>query len=153
MMLSALFFYLFSIMCIGAAFMVLTLGLVFMAMRHGLALRGARSGRDLGTLTRKQHRERHLRFGKLAIGCVVVGFIGGAVTTTLWQGREPITTFHGLLGSPWRRLKVSGRYSIARRWRRGCPRSDNSSNVMSVVMRNNASNKGRIIRTIIAEIL
>jgi len=81
------------------AFMVVTLGLVFMALRHGLALRRARAGGDLGALSRKQHRERHLRFGKIALVCVIFGFVGGASTTTLVLGQQPITTLHGLLGA------------------------------------------------------
>ena len=78
--------------------MAATLALVFLALRHGLALRRARSGGDLGGLSRKTHRERHLRFGKIAIGCLVLGFVGGFATTTFWQGRAPFSTFHGLLG-------------------------------------------------------
>ncbi len=80
-------------------FMVVTLGLVFLALRHGLALRRARSGGDLGGRSRKAHRERHLRFGKLAIGCLVVGFLGGLGTTSFWLGEAPLSTLHGLLGS------------------------------------------------------
>jgi hypothetical protein len=81
------------------AFMAVTLGLVFFALRHGLTLRRARSGGDLGALSRKEHRERHLRFGKLAIVCVTVGFVGGAATTTFVLDQQPITTLHGLLGA------------------------------------------------------
>lgn len=84
---------------IHPAFMVVTLSLVLLALRHGLALRRARSGGDLGSLPRKTHRKRHLRFGKLALVCLVLGFVGGALTTTLVQGKQPITTLHGLLGA------------------------------------------------------
>ncbi len=81
------------------AFMVATLALVLLALRHGLAMRSARSGGDLGRYSRKEHRERHLRFGKPAIALLVVGFLGGLATTAFWQGEAPLTTFHGLLGS------------------------------------------------------
>ncbi len=81
------------------AFMVTTLALILVALRHGLALRSARNGGDLGRYTRKEHRARHLRFGKPAVGLLVVGFLGGLATTAFWQGVSPLTTFHGLIGS------------------------------------------------------
>jgi len=80
-------------------FMVATLALVLLALRHGLTLRRARGGGDLGGLTRGEHRERHLKLGKAAVVCAVVGFAGGVGTTVLVQGKAPVTTFHGLVGS------------------------------------------------------
>lgn len=80
------------------AFMVVTLGLVLAALRHGLALRRARQGTALAGTSRRQHRERHLRLGKIAVGCVGVGFVAGVSTTTFLQDATPLSTFHGLLG-------------------------------------------------------
>jgi hypothetical protein len=81
------------------AFMVVTLSLVLLALRQGLILRRARAGGDLGGRTRGERRALHLRFGKLAIGFLVVGFLGGLGTTTFVQGETPLSTAHGLLGS------------------------------------------------------
>jgi hypothetical protein len=81
------------------AFMVMTLSLVLLALRHGLAIRRARSSGHTGGLSRKTHRQRHLRFGKIALSCLIVGFLGGVGTKTIWLGDPPFTTFHGLLGA------------------------------------------------------
>lgn len=80
------------------AFMTVTLGLVFLALRHGLVLRRGRFAGAAGGRARREHRARHLRLGKLAVGFVFVGFAGGVATTTWLQGERPIATFHGLLG-------------------------------------------------------
>jgi hypothetical protein len=78
------------------ALMLCALGLVGFALRLGLGLRAARRGLE----TREAARyRRHLRVGKLAVGLVAVGWVGGAVSMFVLRGQTPFGTLHALAAS------------------------------------------------------
>ena len=77
------------------AWMVVSLLLAFAAMRTGMLLRRARLR---GIPAPGGTRQRHLRFAKVAVVLLLVGFLGGPFSTWLLRGWTPFATFHGVAG-------------------------------------------------------
>lgn len=75
--------------------MVASLGLAVMTARLGLEIRRCRAhGRPVG----KALRDRHLRFGKRAIGMVALGFLAGPPSMVFFRERAAFDSFHSILG-------------------------------------------------------
>jgi hypothetical protein len=75
--------------------MALALGLGWLALRSGLELRRRRSRRQPGG---RELRARHLRIAKPAVALIVVGAIGGPVSSWGLRGWTPFLTFHAWAG-------------------------------------------------------
>jgi len=75
--------------------MTLTLAFALVALRAGLELRRRRSR---GLSGKRELRDRHLRFGKLAVLFAIVGFCGGPLSAWFLRGMTPFETFHSWLG-------------------------------------------------------
>ena len=75
--------------------MVVSVLLCGASLRAGLVLRRTRRFR-----TRRPPglRETHLRFAKLAVIAVLIGFSGGPISAVLLRNWEPFLTFHGVVG-------------------------------------------------------
>jgi hypothetical protein len=71
---------------------VLACGLV---LRSGMAMRRSRRFRTRRT---PGLRERHLALAKPAVAAVVLGFIGGPISSLWLREWEPLRTFHGWIG-------------------------------------------------------
>jgi hypothetical protein len=66
-----------------------------LALRAGLEMRRARLA---GARPQRGVRRRHLRLAKPAVALVLVGFIGGVVSSVLLRGWQPFDRLHGWLG-------------------------------------------------------
>jgi hypothetical protein len=75
--------------------MVVSLGLALAALRLGLALRRARAARRPPPAAA---RRRHLRLGKSAVACVLVGLVAGPISAVWLRGWEAFATFHAWVG-------------------------------------------------------
>lgn len=66
-----------------------------LALRSGMTLRRSRrfrTRRDPGL------REKHLAIAKPAVAAIVLGFLGGPVSSLWLRNWEPLRTFHGWIG-------------------------------------------------------
>jgi len=75
--------------------MLISIALTAVALRTGLRLRSVR--RRGGTRTSEQ-RAAHVRIAKVAVALVLVGFVGGPLSSLWLRGWEPFGTFHAALG-------------------------------------------------------
>jgi hypothetical protein len=73
-----------------------SLALALMALRAGLAMRKRRLQRLRG---KPDLIRRHLALAKPAVGLVIAGFLGGAVSSVMLRNWEPFGTFHGIAGA------------------------------------------------------
>ena len=77
------------------AWMVVSLGVAIATARLGLEIRRRRAqGKPVGAAL----RSRHLRFGKRAIGMIVVGFVAGPLSMAFFRDRGAFDSFHSMLG-------------------------------------------------------
>lgn len=65
------------------------------ALRSGLAMRRSRRFR---TRRAPGLRERHLAVAKPAVAMVLVGLVGGPISSVWLRGWEPLRTFHAWVG-------------------------------------------------------
>lgn len=75
--------------------MIVSIGFALTTARLGLEIRRRRAK---GDKPGKALRERHLRFGKIAIAMVVVGFLAGPPSMLLLRERPWFDSFHSILG-------------------------------------------------------
>jgi polyferredoxin len=75
--------------------MVASIALAGLTLRSGLALRRSRQG-----LLRRtpQMRPRHLRLAKPAVVMLLLGFVGGPVSSVWLRSWDAFGTFHGAAG-------------------------------------------------------
>ena len=77
------------------AWMVLAIGMSVTTARLGLEIRRKRMrGEPPGRVL----RERHLRFGQIAVVMVVVGFLGGPPSMIFVREQSSFQTFHAVIG-------------------------------------------------------
>jgi hypothetical protein len=77
------------------AWMVVSLGVAISTARLGLEIRRRHAnGMPVGATL----RERHLRFGKRAIGMISIGFAAGPLSMVFFRDREWFDSFHSILG-------------------------------------------------------
>ncbi len=99
--------------------MAASIVLAAFALRAGLALRRARRSKLPRTRTM---RSAHLRLAKPAVAFVLVGFVGGPLSSLLLRDWRPFEKFHGWLG-----LLVAGLFAavavLGRRLERGRSRA------------------------------
>ncbi len=77
------------------AWMVVTLVIAVATARMGLTIRRRRAR---GDSPGRALRERHLRFGQVAIAMVVVGFVSGPPSMIFVREESGFDSFHGILG-------------------------------------------------------
>ncbi|MEM9174557.1 MAG: DUF4079 family protein [Myxococcota bacterium] len=77
------------------AWMVVSVVLAIQAGRLGTEIRRRRAK---GQRVERALRDRHLRFGQIAIAMVVVGFVGGPPSMFFFRERAVFESFHAILG-------------------------------------------------------
>jgi polyferredoxin len=75
--------------------MLVSIGLAALALRAGLVLRRSRRGSQART---PRMRPAHLRLAKPAVVLLLLGFVGGPISSVWLRGWEPFHTFHGIVG-------------------------------------------------------
>jgi len=75
--------------------MVVCLLVAGLALRAGLRMRRARLG---GVSLPRGLRRRHMRLAKPAVLLILVGFLGGPLSSLLLRGWQPFDRLHGWLG-------------------------------------------------------
>jgi hypothetical protein len=77
------------------AWMVTSLTMALATARLGLEIRRRRvNGRPIGGAL----RGRHLRFGRRTLAMIGIGFLMGPLSMALLRDRDPLESFHGVLG-------------------------------------------------------
>lgn len=77
------------------SWMALTLLLVALALRAGLAQRRRRAK---GLRRNSELLRRHLAYAKPAVAFVMLGFVGGAISSVQIRGWDAFASLHGLFG-------------------------------------------------------
>jgi hypothetical protein len=75
--------------------MLVSIGMAALALRAGLALRRSRRGARPRT---PRMRAAHLRLAKPAVVLLLLGFLGGPISSVWLRGWDPFHTFHGVVG-------------------------------------------------------
>jgi len=99
--------------------MTVSIALAVLAARAGLRMRTARR---LGMQREPAERSRHLRFAKLAVSLIAIGFAGGPLSMAFLRGRDPFETAHAFVATLALALFLTTAL-IGRRLERGRSRS------------------------------